>query len=1094
MACQGSVSLGPIHKFLLMLVLVGHPVWLFAKTLDQDPYNHLAPNMPTGAQKVLREKSEPPSAPLRLISFPGADKQRLVSGKANYGVNPLEMNLLKLKRRRPDVSVRVDAEDDVTASEASSGLSVKAIHRHIGDTVQYHGGVQDESITPGVKPPGVHVLDTVTRAMITNSEPSFKRPLPSQSSSQRLARSLDDLEALKPLLSDDGSTFVAPAQALLERVKALDLGAQGSKVLDEPAPKAPDHISDKSDSGVPDRLPDESDPKVVDRVPDESDLNVTNQTPDGPDPKVVDRVPDESNLNVTNQTPDGSDPKAVDRVPDESNLNVTNQTPDESDLNVTEQIPDESDLVVTDQLPDESNPADTSQVPNKSDLVATDQVPKISKVVINKVESVTRPDVKQPGPDESRATLCEKLAQGIAPDGAKDKQDLALSFDEDCKVSDEMAAVTAPTVTAPAVSKQTVCEQIALASSTRPKNAGKSQPIELGADCTASAQPIKDELARIEKKINAGASSGAIEADVKKDLDNVAGKIATAVGTAFDNIQKQLHAQGSDERAKADQVKVPEKKCSVIKIGGGCLIDETSKSEADRKSAQAEKDSHNKTADKFFKAADQMPVKKVAAQASIYKKFYGAERAIKESLPATISVPPTTVSASAKDSGGSDHSSHGTRPDNGHRSEVDHESAEVALVTIDSEVLEYAMTDLVNAAIGYEATAEQHIAGIESVSGKLTVNSATWLLGSGDIGSINAAIGDHSEAFQLVDSIYDESGDASIGQAVFFTQNAGEINVALGSRSKAEMLVSSLMGSVGGSIDVTSIVAAPINVAMGHNTQSVMHLGAWQGDVKTNGTLLIQPTAALAATIGEATSATVRLGSQSTGGRAHALDISVVSEGSLAAPLGYHAAAHIEMGNVDGHVGHGNVIVVTGPAVSAALGSYTVATNRVANLQEGKRVGGQYKNHAKTGGLLAFSLGDHTHATNAIGSVEANVGGDAKIHVTAGEIATGTVGERTVAETYIGSLLANVSGNADIQIVVGAVNTFAVGLSSSKEIYAKTYIGNVMSAQKNVDIDVTMDDVFNLGYGLFLDLGALGTLDITRQGCVRVGNHGRGPC
>jgi len=318
--------------------------------------------------------------------------------------------------------------------------------------------------------------------------------------------------------------------------------------------------------------------------------------------------------------------------------------------------------------------------------------------------------------------------------------------------------------------------------------------------------------------------------------------------------------------------------------------------------------------------------------------------------------------------------------------------------------------------------------------------------------------------------------------------------VALGSRSKAEMLVSSLMGSVGGSIDVTSIVAAPINVAMGHNTQSVMHLGAWQGDVKTNGTLLIQPTAALAATIGEATSATVRLGSQSTGGRAHALDISVVSEGSLAAPLGYHAAAHIEMGNVDGHVGHGNVSVVTGPAVSAALGSYTVATNRVANLQEGKRVGGQYKNHAHTGGLLAFSLGDHTHATNAIGSVEANVGGDAKINVTAGEIATGTVGERTVAETYIGSLLANVSGNADIQIVVGAVNTFAVGLSSSKEIYAKTYIGNVMSAQKNVDIDVTMDDVFNLGYGLFLDLGALGTLDITRQGCVRVGNHGRGPC
>jgi hypothetical protein len=144
--------------------------------------------------------------------------------------------------------------------------------------------------------------------------------------------------------------------------------------------------------------------------------------------------------------------------------------------------------------------------------------------------------------------------------------------------------------------------------------------------------------------------------------------------------------------------------------------------------------------------------------------------------------------------------------------------------------------------------------------------------------------------------------------------------------------------------------------------------------------------------------------------------------------------------------------------------------------------------------LLAFSLGDDTRATNAIGSVEANVGGDATIHVKAGEVATGTVGERTTAETYIGSVLADVTGDVDINIVVGAINTFAVGLSNSKEIYAKTYIGNVISPQKDVDINVKMDGVFNLGYGLVLDLGVLGTLDLSRQGCVSVGNYGPSPC
>jgi hypothetical protein len=1017
MACLRLSRARLANQLLLALVLVHHPIWLFAQTADKDAYERLAQGMPAGAQRILHEKSDPPEAPLRLISFRDANRQQTASGKASYGVNPLEMSLLKLKSQRPDVRVGVDISADSRPPEASSDLSVKAIHRHVDDTVQFHGGTPDESVTPGVKPPGVHVLDTVTRTLSSSSELAFKNSLPRESSSEGLSRAIDNLETVKPLLFDDGSTFVAPAQAVLEKVKALKLGNGALRFSDEFTPKVVDQIPGESDPKVADQIPDESGPKVADQIPDESD------------PKVVDQIPDESG------------PMVINRIPDESNLEVT------------------------------------------------DQISEISKAALTeRVGSVTKPVIENSVPDQSRANLCDQIARGASPNTSGTGRGAALDFNEDCQVGNNIAAVSTPSVT-----KQAICEQIAHASSVRPKNAGESRSVRFDEGCKASFQPITDEIARIEKKIGAEVSSEAVKTELKEDLDGMASKIASAVGAAFDNVEKQLNAQGSEERSKADQVNVPEKKCR-IGILGLCVGGETSKSQADRKSAQAEKDSHNKTADQFFKAADQMPVKKVAAQASIYQKFAGAESAIDNGLSPSLSVPSTTVSDSAKDSGGADNSSHGTRPDNGHRSEVDNESAEVALVTIGSETLVYVIKDIVNAAIGYEAIAEQHIAEIGGDAGSLTVNSAIWLLGSDDVASINAAIGDHSVARQLVDSIYDELGVASVGQATFSTQNVGEINVALGSRSRAEMIVSSLMGSVKGSFDATSVIITPINVSMGHDTQSTMHLGAWQGNVETKGTLFLQPTAALAAAIGESTSATVRLASQHARGSADVLDISVTSEGSLAASLGYRAEAHIEMGNVDGQVGQGNITVVTGPVISAALGSRTIATNRVANLQEGKRVRGQYRNHAYTGALLAFSLGDDTRATNAIGSVEANVGGDATIHVKAGEVATGTVGERTTAETYIGSVLADVTGDVDINIVVGAINTFAVGLSNSKEIYAKTYIGNVISPQKDVDINVKMDGVFNLGYGLVLDLGVLGTLDLSRQGCVSVGNYGPSPC
>ena len=954
-----------------------------------DPVAALAKGMPAGAQKILVEKAAPPAAPLRLISFRNTGEQSGPKGEG-YGVDPLRMSMVRLELRLPEDRVKTEEASAGSASEnrrQSSGLSVKAIHQHVGDTVDFHGGKPDESVTPIVKPPGVHILDTVTRALTQNADNGFQRNIPTEAPDQSLSRSIDHLDRIKVQLPDGGKDYAVPAQRLLGRLRDLSLN---------PAAGGAD---------------------VSGKIPSGTSPDIDGKVPDVAVPDTGAKIPDVAGADVSGKIPSGTSPDIDGKVPDVAVPDTGAKIPDVAGADVSGKIPSGTSADIG---------GITSQIGGGSDGYSS-SIGALYPSLNIPATGDDYPGIDFDQLDQDLDELQSKIADSVSYEDVKSK------------VDDKLAPVSA----------------------------------------TVSAD------------LNAG--MGTLDKEVDADLDMMANKVSSAVGKAFDAMQAQLNQQGADQSAKADAVDVPSKDCHLL---GPCwLTGETSESKAKRSAAQSQKDTYNDSAAQFYKAASEMPTKKATAQASVYSKFGAAEQSVDGALASNITVGSTSDpddESSGSEPGGANRSTAGVASDNDYSAQVNDESSVVALVTVGSGDVNYSATESINAAIGDRARAEQYIAAVDTLSGDLTVNAIS--IDGIDIASINAGIGYNSVAFQVIDSLLDRSGQASIGSATLRTFNTGEINVSLAANSTSEMFVTSVLGSVKGNFTATSAIAAPINVTLGNDTSAVTHLGAWEGDVAGSGNLFLQSTAALSAAIGDETTALVRLASQSPSGYSTNLDISVVSEGALAAPLGYRSSAIIEMGNVDGVTGSAHVSVGTGPAISAALGSNTLATNRIANLAEGKRVGGTYRNTVNSGSLLSFAVGDNTHAINALGSVEANIGGGADITVTAGEVATGTVGERTEAETYIGSVLHDVSGNVDISVVVGAINTFSVGISSSKDIYAKTYIGSVTGKQGSVNINSSTGAVFNLGFGLVIDLGALGTLDFSKQGCVKIANAGGAPC
>ena len=973
----------------VLLLLSVHVCKAAQESEIHDPVAVLAKGMPIGAQKILLEKESPPAAPLRLIAFPDTGEESDAKGKG-YGVDPLQMSMVRLQLRPPEERIKTEDASAGSAPETgaqSSEVSVKAIHQHVNDVVDFHGGKPDESVTPIVKPPGVHILDTVTRTLIQNVDNGFQRSIPAENPDQSLSRSIKHLDQIKVQLPDGGKDYAVPAQQLLARLRDLSLS---------PA---------TAGAGVDDKIPSDTSPDMGGKVPDVAVPDTGAKIPDVAGAGVDDNIPSDTSPDMGGKVPDVAIPDTGVKIPDAAGAGVDDEIPSGTSPDIDG---------ISSQIGEVSDGYDSSlgnRYPSLNIPAADDKYPGIDFDQI----------------DQDLNELQSKIASSDSYEGVETKLD------------EKLAPVSA----------------------------------------TVSAD------------LNAG--MGALDKEVDADLDMMANKVASAVGQAFDAMQAQLNQQGADQSAKADAVNVPDKDCKLL---GPCwLTGETSESKANRSAAQSQKDTYNDSAAQFYQAASEMPTKKATAQASVYSKFGAAEQSIDGALTSNIEVGSTGDTdneATGSEPGGANRSTTSVASDNDYSAQVNDDSSVVALVTVGSGDINYSATESINAAIGDEARAEQYIAAVDTVSGDLTVKTVS--IDGIDIASINAGIGYNSLALQVIDSLLDRSGEASIGSARLRTLNTGSINVSLAANSTSEMAVTSVLGSVKGNFSATSAIAAPINVTLGNNTSAVMHLGAWEGNVEGAGNLFLQSTAALSAAIGDETAALVRLASQGPGGYSTNLDISVVSEGALAAPLGYRSSAIIEMGNVDGVTGSAHVSVGTGPAISAALGSNTLAANRIANLSEGKRVGGTYRNTVNSGSLLAFAVGDNTHAINALGSVEANIGGGADITVTAGEVATGTVGERTEAETYIGSVLDDVSGNVDINVVVGAINTFSVGISSSKDIYAKTYIGNVTSKQGSVNINASSGAVFNLGFGLVIDLGALGTLDFSKQGCVKIANAGSAPC
>jgi hypothetical protein len=403
------------------------------------------------------------------------------------------------------------------------------------------------------------------------------------------------------------------------------------------------------------------------------------------------------------------------------------------------------------------------------------------------------------------------------------------------------------------------------------------------------------------------------------------------------------------------------------------------------------------------------------------------------------------------------------------------------------------VTESVNAAIGMNAQVEQSLGAIGGGNGGKTFAG----IKDTDItaGAVNAGIGSNSYARQVISSMGTVDDNQSVGSVTANRVVSLPINAAIGASSLADMRIASIGGSAQ-DVNMTSTVAAPVNAAIGYNTTALMEIGNIDGIVTKSATSTVVSGAPINAAIGAQTTSTIRIGNLGTEGSiGGSYTGSIVQPvGTVSVGIGYQTNSLVSLGNVDGTVGgDANVTIITGPVVSAAIGSNTYAINRVGELAKDVRVGGALNITSTTGLMTAFALGYATTASNEVAVIDAPVTGSATINVNVGEIVTGTIGANTAANAAIGSIKAPVYGDANISVTALGINTFAIGYSDVGAISSQTYIGNVLQPVYGpANINVVTGGVFTLGFGLVLDLGILGTLDFSRNGCTNIGNIGSG--
>lgn len=406
---------------------------------------------------------------------------------------------------------------------------------------------------------------------------------------------------------------------------------------------------------------------------------------------------------------------------------------------------------------------------------------------------------------------------------------------------------------------------------------------------------------------------------------------------------------------------------------------------------------------------------------------------------------------------------------------------------------------VVNVAIGLRANAQQQLASVGGGAG-----IKTFLDLDDQVvldGALNGAIGADSRASQTLSSVGTVDKNQTFGGNIKLTSRiTGAVNVAIGNSSSAIQRLASLGGSAGGGVTMVNTVTGMVGAAVGNDTSTLIEIGNLDGTVgqtaNFSNILAISP---IAAALGNSAAATVRAGvlaanASVTGPLTMAADLTL---GAVAAAIGDNSTSVIEAGVLQGHVGGAATVnLIAGNTIAVSIGYDTTATSRSAVLGSQGSVSGNLNMSVATGELVTFALGAHTKATTMIGVVDAPVQGNVKINVNTGEVLTGTVGVNTEATTVIGSVTEPHTGDIDISVNMGAVNTMAIGLSTSDTIYAKSYIGNVMSQSSGAaNTSVTMGSKTNLGLGLIIDFGALGTLRLVEQGCVKVGNlYVQSPC
>ena len=407
-------------------------------------------------------------------------------------------------------------------------------------------------------------------------------------------------------------------------------------------------------------------------------------------------------------------------------------------------------------------------------------------------------------------------------------------------------------------------------------------------------------------------------------------------------------------------------------------------------------------------------------------------------------------------------------------------------------------TGVLNAAVGQDAYASQELGTLGSGDGKKELSGVNLYLDT-YTGLLNAAVGLGSRSEQFVGNVGAFDADQMTGVISGSRNVAGALSASVGNNSASYQRMFGLEGNVK-NITFVGLSAAPLSASIGESTTSIMELGNVDGDVVGSSNITLTSTGAIGAAIGSRSNSSVRLGNLYSGGKVSGNYVNTnTTGGALAASVGYNSEAILDIGNIYGIVGgDSSVSATTGVALVASIGGNTHAIARVATIRPNTGVTGSSNINVTTGLLTGFALGYNTTSLTEIGVVgdgnSMQVNGNVDINITTGEIITGNVGANTLAETVIGSVRRSQNGDVDVGIILGGVNTFAIGLSNDGEIYSKTYVGNFLGAGGGGNVSVNAGAIYNLGFGLVLDLGLLGTLRLAEQGCVNIGNVGQTPC